>query len=140
MLINHVNRLMSATEQTMDELSKSDIYLYIQKEILVGLLMTLPAEEGRLVDMEPDLSHSTVVPIRCQVSRIWVSQSHRRRGVALQLLRSIRRCVHQSSVQCTDSCGMSAQQVGFSHPTTMGRALAAKFHSSLGHNKIIIVL
>lgn len=140
MLVRHVNEAMGAAEQTGDELSRSDLYVYVQRETVIGLLTTLPAEEGRLVGPEPQMSQSAVVSIRCQVSRIWVSQQHRRTGVALQLLRSIRRCGHRSSVQCTDACATPARQVGFSHPTAMGRALASRFHASLADNKIIIVL
>ena len=127
-LANCINELMEAARQEPGELARHEFYLYLRDDAVVGFMGT---EEGGVAKahlQDPEASKAAAEghwPVSVGVSRIWVAREQRRRGIASRLLSSIRRCCHTAAVQCTSGCPVPRDQVAFSHPTQLGRQLAA---------------
>lgn len=127
-LANCINELMEAARQEPGELARHEFYLYLRDDTVVGFM---GAEEGGVAKahlQDPEASKAVAGghwPVSVGVSRIWVAREQRRRGIASRLLSSIRRCCHTAAVQCTSGCLVPRDQVAFSHPTQLGRQLAA---------------
>lgn len=119
-LIGRVNEMMSAVEQDSTEISRLTYYLYLGEnpKKVIGIMFV----------EEPSV-----------VSRIWVDERQRRRGIAMRLLQNLRRCDpkdHLHYCSCSDQCYARSDEVAFSAPTQAGLKLAQKF---CGGDKVIIM-
>ncbi|PJF19897.1 hypothetical protein PSACC_00289 [Paramicrosporidium saccamoebae] len=121
-LIDRVNILMEAVEQSIEDVQALRVYLFVCNNKVSGMMTTERLSNATRVNGEKQNCSVSV-----GVSRIWVSPTLRRKGVALRLLRAIRKCNHQYSVQCTTDCTVDPRQVAFSQPTSQGKSLAIKF-------------
>lgn len=95
------------------------MYLYIKNKLIVGCLC---AERRNVAYRKLTLNGVVVCserpePIKCGVSRIWVSPSHRHQGVATALMNSLRS-------NFLYDCGLTNNDIGFSTPTESGDLFA----------------
>lgn len=69
---------------------------------------------------EVDCCSEESYPVKCGVSRIWVAQPYRKKGVASLLMNSVR---------CNYIFGhiLSNEEISFSSPTDAGKAFASKY-------------
>lgn len=114
---------------------------------MIGCAIAEPRTEGfRLLERE---SHEAVVehdgeaqPVLCGIALIWVAREHRRTGVGLQLLESVRYIellaafMHANSLHSSVNFHrqnmiigfeMPKEKMAFSQPTAHGSALAAAY-------------
>lgn len=121
-LVARIDEEMNAQAHHEEALNFLTIYLYIDshKDEIRGFLSTEAVSQGLVSDGTP-------VNVMIGVSRIWVSPSSRRQGIATTLLQSIRRCHHASPLLCDEPCQMPPRLIAFSQPTAEGRKLAAAF-------------
>lgn len=131
-LIARINGLMGATEQSAEDVQGLTVYIYIQRTKIIGFMSVETIQATMVVTKkyadDDDKKESSTASIG--VSRIWVSTEHRQRGIALKLLQSIRICTHIAAIQCSSICIPSPQSIAFSQPTSLGRAIALKFHGN----------
>ncbi|ESN91951.1 hypothetical protein HELRODRAFT_181874 [Helobdella robusta] len=81
-------------------------------------------DDSRNVHNQQPYCCSTISePVRCGISRIWVSKSDRRKGVATRLLNSVRGHFSLGNP-------LTKQQIAFSHPTPDGICLATAYTGS----------
>lgn len=143
-LIDRVNVLMEAIDQSLEDAQNLRVYLFVRNNRISGVMTTervlnatlesgtsekqSGANENQSGSKEKprDTSKKNCL-VSVGISRIWVSPAFRRKNIALRLLRAIRKCSHQCSVQCTTDCTVDPYHVAFSQPTSQGKYLAIKF-------------
>lgn len=105
--------------------NKTQVYLYITKQTIVGLAVANPlTQANRLISStlnhSVDYASEEVYAATCGISRIWVLKTYRRRRIASRLLDSVRKNFIPNKTVSTD-------QLAFSVPTSDGKFLAAKY-------------
>lgn len=128
-LVHRIDEEMSAREHDEEDIRALTVYLYVQREKdqVEGFMSTEPVARGLLRNPQAESDEDVPVDVLVGVSRIWVAPNSRRRGVAMKLLHSLRRCHHSSSLLCDAQCQMPPHLVAFSQPTTSGQRLACRF-------------
>lgn len=129
-LVNRVNGIMGALEQTKEEIRLMSLYLYIRKSAqVIGMMSIEMVERSRCFAFKSTQSIEIGADLLFGVSRIWVDQKHRRKGIAQTLLKSVKRCDHSHSILCNHDCQVKPDEVAFSQPTSEGIALATKYQN-----------
>lgn len=67
-----------------------------------------------------DLCSEEVFPIKCGISRLWVSKEHRNQGIGTTLMDCVRKNFMYGYILNSDEIAMSS-------PTEMGKAFAGKY-------------
>lgn len=125
-LCNRINRLVEAVEQKLEEIEQLSFYMYIRDGRVISLLSAEEICKARRKD--PNGGEYKVRDVKIGISRVWTDTRYRRKGLAMLLLESIRKCtMHQMDIQCDESCHVPPNMIAFSQPTTSGTALAQKF-------------
>ena len=117
---------MDAVPVALDDSARMVLYLYVSAKgnRIIGMLLVEPVINGRsFVGGEPTRPCKASVG----VSRVWTDPAHRRKGIAMKLLRVIRQCGHEASGQCAEHCRVPPELIAFSQPTSDGKALARHF-------------
>lgn len=98
------------------------VLLYIQNKCIIGCIFAEPQTTAyRLLESDGvDLCSKESYPVKCGVSRIWVSPNHRKRGVATELLNSLR-------TSFIFGCVLGENDVALSSPTEAGKLFAKKY-------------
>ncbi|KAJ2627071.1 hypothetical protein H4R22_004557 [Coemansia sp. RSA 1290] len=124
-ILNHVNEQLGACPLALPDLSSKQrkIFMYISPNSRVEgcVLAELISSAYRVVpDKEPLCRSDHAEPAVCGISRIWVAQHARQRGIATQMLKA----VQQMFVY---GCCIKPEQIAFTQPTAAGRSLAERF-------------
>lgn len=103
-------------------ISIQQVYLYIKNKTIAGCLVAEQRSEAhkRIEENGLDLCTEETYPIKCGVSRIWVSRNCRRAGIGTILMD----CLKANFVY---GCVLSNDDVAFSSPTEMGNSFAKKY-------------
>jgi hypothetical protein len=129
---------MEAIDQSLEDVKTLRVYLFVRNSRISGVMATervlnatressADGKQSSAVEQQSDVSKQQNCLVSVGISRIWVNSTFRKMGIALRLLRAIRKCSHQCSVQCTTDCTVDPCQVAFSQPTSQGKSLAIKF-------------
>lgn len=100
--------------------SRCIIYLACNDKEIMGICVAQPLQEANklISDFGIDFCSSESYPVKCGISRVWVSGKHRRKGVGRKLL---------EAVKCNFIYGyrLSNYEIAYSAPTEMGKSFAA---------------
>ncbi|ORX80172.1 hypothetical protein BCR32DRAFT_245810 [Anaeromyces robustus] len=124
-------------------------FLYIKNKKLIGCAIVRDVKEGLKIELDKNIEQITTienikqrwllkievtkVPILCGISRIWVSKKERQKGVASQLLDSIRKHFLFNMI-------LERNQIAFSQPTKLGTKLAYHFFNYTNDEEEIIII
>ncbi|CAH1988645.1 unnamed protein product [Acanthoscelides obtectus] len=99
-------------------------FLYVKNRLIVGCIVAVPASQGyRMLTTGPDegdFCSKTVCPIKCGISRIWVSSSHRRQGIGKALMDAVK-------ANFIVGYPLDDGEIAMSSPTGMGKSFAVKY-------------
>nr|CAH7739840.1 unnamed protein product [Callosobruchus chinensis] len=99
-------------------------FLYVKNRLIVGCIVAVPASQGfRMLPSGPnegDFCSETAYPVKCGISRIWVSSNHRRQGVGKALMDAVK--THFIAGYPLDN-----GDIAMSSPTQMGKSFASKY-------------
>jgi N-acetyltransferase len=100
------------------------IFFYIKSKMIVGALVAeAKAVAHKLLTThqdQVDLCSEEAYPIKCGVSRIWVAQNQRQKGVATALMDCLKRNFMFGYI-------MRNEDVAFSSPTEMGKIFGKSY-------------
>ncbi|KAF2883547.1 hypothetical protein ILUMI_22611 [Ignelater luminosus] len=125
-LLEVINRDLGYYEMQIN-LESSQIFLYIKNKTIAGCLVAEPKGVAyRMLNdnVGIDLCSEMSYPIKCGVSRIWVSQACRKEGIGTALLNCLRGNFMFGSILRKDD-------IAFSSPTDAGKAFAMKYFNTL---------
>lgn len=90
--------------------------------MIVGCLVAEPRSlaHRKLECQGADLCSEETFPVKCGVSRIWVSRNHRKSGIATTLMDCMKKNFVFGAI-------LRNEDVAFSSPTQMGDAFARKY-------------
>ncbi|RZC32505.1 N-acetyltransferase ESCO2, partial [Asbolus verrucosus] len=104
--------------------ANSQIFFYVKNKVIVGALAAeAKASAHRLLTThqdQVDLCSEEAYPVKCGVSRIWVSQSYRKKGIATSLMNSLKR-------NFMFGCILKNDEIAFSSPTEMGKIFGRSY-------------
>ncbi|XP_068896401.1 uncharacterized protein eco isoform X2 [Tenebrio molitor] len=104
--------------------ANSQIFFYIKSKMIVGALVAeAKAVAHKLLTThqdQVDLCSEEAYPIKCGVSRIWVAQNQRQKGVATALMDCLKRNFMFGYI-------MRNEDVAFSSPTEMGKIFGKSY-------------
>ncbi|KAG4065323.1 hypothetical protein HA402_012765 [Bradysia odoriphaga] len=124
----HVTRISEILEIMNNDLGfanvelgdSSIVYLAISRKLVVGVCVAEPLKEAHNMYTKDNVEYidlKNVVPVRCGISRIWVTPQFRRCGVGTRLIHAIRSHFVRGYT-------MSSNEMAFSTPTVMGKQFA----------------
>uniref|UniRef100_A0A8D9EPE1 N-acetyltransferase ESCO2 n=1 Tax=Cacopsylla melanoneura TaxID=428564 RepID=A0A8D9EPE1_9HEMI len=125
LVIEIADNELGFAESECSVLEHTQVYLYITKQTIVGLVVANPLTQANRL-LSSTMNHSVdyaseeAYQAECGISRIWVLKTYRRRHIATRLLDAVREnfCPHKT---------VSKQKLAFSVPTSDGKFLAAKY-------------
>ncbi|CAG9859864.1 unnamed protein product [Phyllotreta striolata] len=125
-LLNLINIELGCQGMEM-KLTDCQTYLYIKKRSIIGCLVASSQRKGYKMlssaEDTTDLCSETAYTIKCGVSRIWVSNAHRKLGYARKLMDSMRRhFVKGYYLQDSD--------IALSSPTQAAKGFAEKYFNT----------
>lgn len=125
-LLEIVNKELNAPDDNAfwmeDAGERGAVYVYVKNNVAVGVISVEKTSEGRWFSpADGVVVSSKKVELLCGVSRIYVCQEHRRKGVALRLLR----CAQNHLIY---GLQIPKLKVGWSQPSTSGGQLACHFN------------
>ncbi|KAB0804640.1 hypothetical protein PPYR_01610 [Photinus pyralis] len=124
-LLEVINRDLGYYEMPVS-LDNAQAFLYIHKQVIIGCVIAeYQSVAYRLLSDNTgiDLCSETKFPIKCGISRIWVSQAHRRKGIATSLLNCLRANFVYGYI-------MGKDELAFSSPTDIGKSFAARYFNT----------
>lgn len=124
-LLEIINRDLGYYEMPVSFVN-AQVFLYIKKNVIVGCLVAEPKSTAYKLlcdDIGIDLCSEIGYPIKCGVSRIWVSQGHRKEGIGTALLNCLRGNFIYGYI-------LTKEDIAFSSPTEAGKAFAAKYFNN----------
>ncbi|XP_037024847.1 N-acetyltransferase eco [Bradysia coprophila] len=124
----HVTRISEILEIMNNDLGfanvelrdSSIVYLAISRKLVVGVCVAEPLKKAHTMYTKDNVEYidlKNVVPVRCGISRIWVTPQFRRCGVGTRLIHAIRSHFVRGYT-------MSSNEMAFSTPTVMGKQFA----------------
>lgn len=99
------------------------MFLYIKNKIITGCLIAEPKTEAYkiLSSFEDiDVCSRETFPIKCGISRIWVSQNSRRNGIASALMDCVRSNFCYGYI-------LKREEMALSSPSELGKLFARKY-------------
>ncbi|ORX47627.1 hypothetical protein BCR36DRAFT_94016 [Piromyces finnis] len=143
-ILNLVETELGAVQLQEEFMTKYKFFLYIKNRKLIGCAIVRDVLKGYKIEIEKDIKEfSTIeninknkistVPTLCGISRIWVSKRERKKGIASQLLESIRKSF-------LFNITLERNQIAFSQPTELGTKLAYHFFNYTNDETDIITI
>ncbi|KAK4884973.1 hypothetical protein RN001_001244 [Aquatica leii] len=124
-LLEIINRDLGYYEMPVSFVN-AQIFLYIKKNVIVGCLVAEPKSTAYKLlcdDIGIDLCSEICYPIKCGVSRIWVSQGNKKEGIGTALLNCLRGNFIYGYI-------LTKEDIVFSSPIEAGKAFAAKYFNN----------
>ncbi|KAJ6647616.1 N-acetyltransferase eco, partial [Pseudolycoriella hygida] len=103
------------------------VYLAVARKVLIGVCVAEPLKEAHKTYTKENLDYidsKNVFPVKCGISRIWVTPQFRRHGVATRLINAIRS-------HFIRGYELSPNELAFSTPTVMGKQFAQSVTSNI---------
>nr|CAI5835485.1 unnamed protein product [Callosobruchus analis] len=128
--LKRVHELMGVVDRELGQYDapfkaeNTQIFLYVKNRLIVGCIVAIPASVGyRMLPSGPnegDFCSETAHPIKCGISRIWVSSNHRRQGVGKALMDAVKS-------HFIPGYPLDNSEIAMSSPTQMGKSFALKY-------------
>ncbi|XP_043468401.1 N-acetyltransferase ESCO2 [Leptopilina heterotoma] len=122
-ILNVVDADLGLVDMQLSYYRDKKVYLYVRDRNVLGVLVVESVKEAhRMIPelMELDCCSSESTPVKCGVNVVWTALSHRRKGIATQLVDTLRRNYFYGYI-------MSIDDIAFSTPTPSGKLFALKY-------------
>ncbi|XP_051174915.1 N-acetyltransferase ESCO2 [Leptopilina boulardi] len=122
-ILNVVDADLGLVDMQLSYYRDKKVYLYVRDRNVLGVLVVESVKEAhRMIPelMDLDCCSSESTPVKCGVNVVWTALSHRRKGIATQLLDTLRRNYFYGYIMAIDD-------VAFSTPTPSGKLFALKY-------------
>lgn len=121
-LVDIVNRELNAPDEDFWMQGKGAVFLYVKDRVAIGVCVVEDVKTGKWFSpLDGVIVSSMGVDLLCGISRIYVCLTHRRQGIAMELLK----CVQRHMIY---GLQISSAKIGWSQPSTYGGKLAMKFN------------
>ncbi|XP_033225082.1 N-acetyltransferase ESCO2 [Belonocnema kinseyi] len=122
-ILNVVDTDLGLADMQLAYYGDKNVYLYVRDKNVLGVLVAEPVKAAhRMIPelVELDCCSSESTPVKCGVNVVWTAMSHRRQGIARQLVDTIRRSYYFGYI-------MTMDDIAFSTPTPSGKIFAEKY-------------
>ncbi|XP_018562394.1 N-acetyltransferase ESCO2 [Anoplophora glabripennis] len=122
-LMDVINRELGCFELEFS-LDHCQIFLYIKSRSIIGCVVTVPKTEGHRMltskQNEADMCSEENYPIKCGISRIWVSHNYRKQGIGSALMNCVKKNFMFGYI-------LDNNDIAFSPPTEQGKNFAKSY-------------
>ncbi|KAI4469033.1 n-acetyltransferase eco [Holotrichia oblita] len=104
-------------------IDNSVVFLYIKNKTIAGCVVAEPKTEAYKILSsfeEIDVCSRETYPIKCGISRIWVSQNNRRNGIANALMECVRSNFCYGYI-------LKREEIAMSSPSELGKLFARRY-------------
>lgn len=100
------------------------IFFYIKNRIIIGVLVAEVISSAHCLlttsEDQVDLCSEESYPVKCGISRIWVSQLNRKKGIATAMMEALRRNFVMGYI-------LKTEDIAFSSPTALGKIFGKQY-------------